>query len=136
MNAVHSVDSGLRQVLTFTLGAESFGVEILRVHEIRGWSKVTPIPEAPSHILGVMNLRGAIVPIIDLRMRLGLERVEYTPVTVVVVLSVESETGRRDFGIVVDSVSDVADLAGEQLRDAPQLGAQVNLAFISALATI
>lgn len=142
MNAiVATVDNAgpsqaLRQVLTFTLGAESFGVEILRVQEIRGWSKVTQIPEAPAHVLGVMNLRGSIVPIVDLRMRLGLERVEYTALTVIVVLSVESASGRRDFGIVVDSVSDVTDLTEDNLKPTPDLGSSVNTDYIRSLATI
>ena len=135
--AVSSIASTLgeaHQVLTFTLGAESFGVEILRVQEIRGWSPVTPIPEAPRHVLGVMNLRGAIVPIIDLRLRLGLERVEYTPLTVIVVLSVESTSGRRNFGVVVDSVSDVTDLTAEHLKATPDMGSEAQADYIRALA--
>ena len=128
--------ASLQQVLTFTLGAESFGVEILRVQEIRGWSKVTQIPEAPAHVLGVLNLRGSIVPIVDLRMRLGLERIEYTPLTVIVVLSVQSAAGRRDFGIVVDGVSDVTDLTEENLKPTPDLGSSVNTDYIRALAAV
>jgi purine-binding chemotaxis protein CheW len=124
------------QVLTFTLGAESFGVEILRVQEIRGWSPVTAIPESPQHVLGVMNLRGAIVPIVDLRLRLGLERVEYTPLTVIVVLSVESTAGRRNFGIVVDSVSDVTDLTAEHLKPAPDMGSGTRADYIRSLAAL
>lgn len=134
--ALETTTAKLQQVLTFTLAGENFGVDILRVHEIRGWSRVTQIPETPPHVLGVLNLRGAIVPIVDLRMRLGLERAEYTPLTVVVVLSVEAPTGRRDFGIVVDSVQDVTDLTAEQLNDTPSLGAEVNTDFIHALASI
>ena len=90
--------AGSNQVLTFTLGDETYGVDILRVQEIRGWSPVTRIPQAPSHVLGVLNLRGSIVPIVDLRMRFNLQRAEYTPLTVIIVLSVESSIGRRDFG--------------------------------------
>lgn len=128
--------ASLQQVLTFTLGAESFGVEILRVQEIRGWSKITQIPEAPAHVLGVLNLRGSIVPIVDLRMRLGLERIEYTPLTVIVVLSVQCASGRRDFGIVVDGVSDVTDLTEENLKPTPDLGSSVNTDYIRALAAV
>lgn len=140
MNAVveqvrDSAAPGLQQVLTFTLGEESFGVEILRVQEIRGWSRVTQLPEAPQHVLGVLNLRGSIVPIVDLRTRLGLERVEHTPLTVIVVLSVESDQGRRDFGIVVDGVSDVTDLTPEHLKPTPDLG-KVNADYIRALAAV
>src|SRR3954471_23239906 len=101
-----AIPAGSNQVLTFTLGEETYGVDILRVQEIRGFSPVTRIPQSPTHILGVLNLRGSIVPIVDLRMRFSLERAEYTPLTVIIVLSVESSVGRRDFGVVVDGVSD------------------------------
>jgi purine-binding chemotaxis protein CheW len=103
--------SASKQVLTFTLGDETYGVDILRVQEIRGWAPVTRIPQAQAHVLGVLNLRGSIVPIVDLRMRFSLPRAEYTPLTVIIVLSVESPQGRRDFGLVVDGVSDVIDVA-------------------------
>src|SRR5258707_559549 len=85
---------GSHQVLTFVLGNETYGVDILRVQEIRGWSAVTKIPHAPSHVLGVLNLRGSIVPIVDLRMRFSLDRAEYTTVTVIIVVSVMSAAGR------------------------------------------
>src|ERR1700745_1681106 len=87
-----------QQVLTFVLGSETYGVDILRVQEIRGWSSVTKIPHAPPHVLGVLNLRGSIVPIVDLRMRFSLDRAEYTAVTVIIVVSVASAAGRRDLG--------------------------------------
>src|SRR5215468_1110895 len=84
-----------QQVLTFVLGNETYGVDILRVQEIRGWSTVTKIPHAPPHVLGVLNLRGSIVPIVDMRMRFALERAEYTKVTVIIVLSIHSSSGRH-----------------------------------------
>src|SRR5712675_3769474 len=90
---------GSQEVLTFVLGSETYGVDILRVQEIRGWSSVTKIPHAPPHVLGVLNLRGSIVPIVDLRMRFSLDRAEYTTVTVIIVVSVISAAGRRDFGV-------------------------------------
>ena len=124
------------QVLTFTLGEETYGVDILRVQEIRGWSPVTRIPQAPSHVLGVLNLRGSIVPIVDLRMRFNLERAEYTPLTVIIVLSVESSAGRRDFGVVVDGVSDVIDVAVSDVKPAPELGSHVSTEFIEGLAAV
>ena len=101
--------SSARQVLTFQLENEIFGVDILRVREIRGWSAVTGVPETPSHVLGVLNLRGAIVPVIDLRARLGLPSIEHTATTVIIVLTVVGAAGKRDFGLVVDAVSDVSD---------------------------
>lgn len=128
--------AGARQVLTFTLGSETYGVDILRVQEIRGWTPVTRIPKAPPHVLGVLNLRGSIVPIVDMRMRFQLERAEYTAVTVIIVLSVESAHGRRDFGVVVDGVSDVVDVGEDDVKPAPELGAQVSTEFIRGLATV
>lgn len=110
------------QVLTFVLGSESYGVDILRVQEIRGWSAVTKIPNAPPHVLGVLNLRGSIVPIVDLRKRFNLDQVEYTGVTVIIVLSVHAATGRRDFGVVVDGVSDVVDVQASAVKPTPDLG--------------
>ncbi len=125
-----------RQILTFHLGGETYGLDILRVKEIRGWTPVTRIPQAPAHVLGVLNLRGAIVPIVDLRTRFALERADYTPVTVVVVLSVESPGGRRDLGVVVDGVSDVADLATADVQPPPDLGARVGTDCILGLAHV
>lgn len=131
-----AVDASSHQVLTFTLGEETYGVDILRVQEIRGYSTVTRIPQAPAHVLGVLNLRGSIVPIVDMRMRFNLDRAEYTPLTVIIVLSVESAAGRRDIGVVVDGVSDVIDVASADIKPAPELGAQVSTEFIAGLAAV
>jgi purine-binding chemotaxis protein CheW len=124
------------QVLTFVLGNETYGVDILRVQEIRGWSAVTKIPHAPSHVLGVLNLRGSIVPIVDLRMRFSLEHVEYTTVTVIIVVSVMSAAGRRDYGVVVDGVSDVVDVNNAEVKDAPDLGARGATDYIRGLVPV
>ena len=110
-----------RQVLSFLLEDETYAVDILRVREIRGFTSVTRMPEAPAHMLGVLNLRGSIVPIIDMRRRIGAAAVEPTPLTVVVVLSVEGSRGRRDFGLVVDGVSDVLDIPSRNIRPAPDV---------------
>jgi len=131
-----AVEAGSHQVLTFTLGEETYGVDILRVQEIRGYSAVTRIPQAPAHVLGVLNLRGSIVPIVDMRMRFNLQRAEYTPLTVIIVLSVESSVGRRDFGVVVDGVSDVIDVAVSDIKPAPELGVHVSTEFIEGLAAV
>jgi len=128
--------SGSNQVLTFTLGMETYGVDILRVQEIRGWAQVTRIPQSPPHVLGVLNLRGSVVPVIDLRMRFSLAEVAYTALTVIIVLSVEGGSGRRNFGLVVDGVSDVMDLAPDAVRPTPEFGSQVNTDFIRGLATL
>ena len=129
-------EAGSQQVLTFVLGNETYGVDILRVQEIRGFTAVTKIPHAPSHVLGVLNLRGSIVPIVDLRMRFSLERAEYNAVTVIIVLSVQSSTGRRDFGVVVDGVSDVVDVNKAEVRPAPELGSASATEYILGLVPV
>lgn len=129
-------DSGSNQVLTFTLGKETYGVDILRVQEIRGWSPVTRVPQSPPHVLGVLNLRGSIVPIVDLRMRFRLEQAEYTAITVIIVLSVETPHGRRDLGMVVDGVSDVIDIKAADIKPTPELGNEANSDFIQGLMTV
>lgn len=125
-----------RQVLTFVLGSETYGVDILRVQEIRGWSVVTKIPHAPAHVLGVLNLRGSIVPIVDLRMRFALEHVDYTAITVIIVMSVMTATGRRDFGVVVDGVSDVVDIDVGEIKPAPELGTRGATDYLFGLVSV
>jgi purine-binding chemotaxis protein CheW len=128
-------DNGTRQVLTFSLGGEIYGVDILRVKEIRGWSPVTRIPQAPNAVLGVLNLRGLIVPIVDLRVRFALASAEFTPLTVIIVLSLRTETGQRECGMVVDNVNDVVDVATDTIRPPPELGAARASEFIEGIAT-
>jgi len=124
------------QYLTFIMADEEYGVDILRVQEIRGWEHVTPIPNAPPHIKGVINLRGTIVPIIDLRQRFGLSKAEYGPLTVVIVLKVNTRKGSRVMGIVVDAVSDVYSLSADDMRAAPDLGDNVNTSYIRGLVNV
>lgn len=131
-----SLDDG-RQYLTFHLGGESYGVDILRVQEIKGWSAVTHVPNSPDYMLGVLNLRGEIIPIVDLRVRFGMAELEYLPTTVVIVLRVNGRSGvRRTMGIVVDGVSDVLNIAETMVKPTPDFGAVVNTEFISGLATV
>jgi len=124
--------AGKQQFLSFQLGAEEYGIDILRVQEIRAYEKATRIPNTPQFIKGVINLRGVIVPVVDLRMKFGLESAEYNEVTVVVVLNVTDRT----IGIVVDKVSDVLTLADADIRPAPEFTARVDNAFVRGLATI
>jgi purine-binding chemotaxis protein CheW len=124
------------QYLTFRLGNEIYGLDILRVKEIRGWTPVTGIPQSPPHVLGMLNLRGTIVPILDLRLRFELARADFTPTTVVIVLSLAvDETCTRECGVVVDSVSDVVDLAHDTIKPPPPLSGHANSQFIHGLAT-
>lgn len=117
------------QQLTFALAGEEYGVDILSVREIRGWSAVTRLPQTPEFVLGVLNLRGAIVPIMDLRLRFELERVEYGQTTVVIVVAV----GDRLFGIVVDAVSDVLDCNESDVKDVPDMGTHVDTKYLRGL---
>lgn len=131
------MESGLqRQVLTFALGAEVYGVDILRLKEIRGWSPVTRLPHSPPAVLGVLNLRGVVVPIIDLRVRFGMPAAEFTAVTVIIVLSLRTARGDQEFGIVVDKVMDVVDIAPDQVRPAPATGGTVAAEVIAGIATV
>jgi purine-binding chemotaxis protein CheW len=122
---------GSREVLVFVLGNEDYGVDILKVQEIRGYDKVRPIPSAPDYLKGVINLRGTIVPVIDMRVKFGLAEARYDALTVVIILRVASRT----IGIVVDGVSDVMALAPSEVKPAPPLGAIVDHVFLAGLAT-
>jgi purine-binding chemotaxis protein CheW len=124
------------QFLTFILDNEEYGVEILRVQEIRGWSKVTPIPNSPHYLKGVINLRGAIVPIIDLRERFGMDSLEYGITTVVIVLRVENGDEERIMGLVVDAVSEVYTLNQSQCQAPPDMGGETGEKFVKALASV
>jgi purine-binding chemotaxis protein CheW len=131
-----SSSDSTRKVLTFSLGGEVYGVDILRVKEIRGWSPVTRIPQSSDSLLGVLNLRGVIVPIVDLRVRFGLPAAEFNAVTVTIVLSLRAEGGQqKEYGIVVDSVRDVVDLTAGSIRPAPEVGGVHGNEFIEAIAT-
>lgn len=125
-----------RQVLTFSLGREVYGVDILRVKEIRGWSPVTRIPQSPPAVLGVLNLRGAVVPIVDMRVRFALPAADFTPVTVIIVLSLKTASGQRECGIVVDNVKDVVDIAPDAVRAAPAMQASEATEFIDGVTTV
>ena len=114
--AGESTIANVRQLLTFAIGTEAFAVDILRVQEIRGWTEPTRIPHAPAYLKGVVNLRGTVVPIIDLRSRFGLPELETTKTTVVIVLHVGGSQKTKRVGIVVDAVSDVHDIDASTIR--------------------
>ena len=129
-------DSDADQYLTFILADEEYGVDILRVQEIKGWDNVTPIPNTPEYIKGVINLRGTIVPIIDLRSKFNIENIEYGPMTLVIVLRVESDDHSRIMGIVVDAVSEVYNVDESQMQPPPDFGSVVNVEYIKGIATV
>jgi purine-binding chemotaxis protein CheW len=124
------------QYLTFMLAGEEYGVDILRVQEIKGWDKVTRIPHTPDYVLGVINLRGAVVPILDLRRRFGLETIEFGPTTVVIVVRVMSGPAERTVGVVVDAVSEVYNVDAADTKPPPDVCGGVDTIFVKALATI
>jgi purine-binding chemotaxis protein CheW len=120
------------EFLTFTLGSEEYGIDILKVQEIRGYDAVTSIANTPDFIKGVINLRGTIVPIVDLRIKFRLGKVEYDQLTVVIILNL----GQRVLGIVVDGVSDVLALTLEHIRPAPELSSTLDTRYITGLGTV
>jgi purine-binding chemotaxis protein CheW len=120
------------EFLTFRLGAEEYGIDILRVQEIRSYEEPTRIANAPSFIKGVVNLRGVIVPVVDLRIKLNCEKVEYNGFTVVIVLNVHG----RVVGAVVDSVSDVLELSRDLIKPAPEMNSTVDTGFITGIASV
>lgn len=121
-----------REFLTFRLGDEEYGIDILKVNEIRGWERPTAIANTPAFIKGVINLRGTIVPIVDLRLKFRLGEAKYDTFTVVIIVSV----AQRVVGIVVDAVSDVVVLAPQQVRPAPDFGGALDGRFITGLGTM
>ena len=121
-----------RELLTFTLGNEEYGIDILKVQEIRGYDAVTAIANAPEFIKGVINLRGIIVPIVDMRIKFHLGKVEYDQFTVVIILNV----AHRVVGIVVDGVSDVIALTPEQIKPSPEFSSTLDTQYITGLGTV
>jgi purine-binding chemotaxis protein CheW len=125
-------DPDENEFLTFTLGAEEYGIDILKVQEIRGYDAITHIANMPAFIKGVVNLRGTIVPIIDLRIKFRLGRVEYNEFTVVIIVNV----GGKVMGVVVDSVSDVITLGVDQIKPAPNFSAGTDASYVIGLGTL
>ena len=135
-DGVNDIDRDSEQFLTFLLAGEEYGIDILRVQEIKGWEEATEIPNTPDYIQGVINIRGTIVPIIDLRQRFHLDLLEYGATTVVIVLRVESGTRSRIMGIVVDAVSDVYNVPSEEMKPPPDFGTAISIEFVRGLATV
>jgi purine-binding chemotaxis protein CheW len=131
-NPTQTTDGESRELLTFTLGSEEYGIDILKVQEIRGYDAVTTIANAPEFIKGVINLRGIIVPIVDMRIKFHLGNVTYNNLTVVIILNVAN----RVLGMVVDGVSDVIALTSDQLKAAPEFSGAMDTQYITGLGTV
>jgi len=129
-NAESSTAEG-DEFLSFTLGNEEYGIDILKVQEIRGYDAVTAIANTPGFIKGVINLRGIIVPIVDMRIKFNLGHAEYNELTVVIILNVAN----RVVGMVVDGVSDVITLAPDQVKTAPEFGSAINMQYVNGIGT-
>ena len=130
--AASAAHGAAREYLSFKLGAEEYGIDILKVQEIRGYENPTRIANAPHFIKGVVNLRGVIVPIVDMRLRFGLSDVQYNSFTVVIILNVAGRT----IGMVVDSVSDVLEMGGDAIKPAPEFNGAIEASYITGLGTI
>jgi purine-binding chemotaxis protein CheW len=118
-----------QQFLTFLLDEQEYGLEIFKIREIRGYAPITPIPNVPPHVRGVMNLRGTVLPVIDLRMKFNLPVVEYNKYTVIVIATV----GEKTIGLLVDAVSDVLMVPKDSIREAPDFGSAVDTRFINGV---
>lgn len=118
-----------RQFVTFLLDEHEYGLEILQIREIRGYAPITPIPNVPLHVRGVMNLRGTVLPVIDMRTRFNLPPIEYSRYTVIVIASV----GTKTVGLLVDAVSDVLTVEKNKIQEAPDFGSGIDTRFISGV---
>jgi purine-binding chemotaxis protein CheW len=135
-----TADRGLRRegkYLTFGLGSEEYGLEILKVKEIIGVMNITCVPQTPRYVKGVINLRGKVIPVIDLRLKFGMDAMEYNDRTCIIVVDIAGKTGKKTvMGIVVDSVSEVLNIKGEEIEDTPTFGATLETDYILGMAKV
>lgn len=120
--------------LTFSLADEEYGIGILKVREIIGMLSITPVPQTPSFVKGVINLRGQVIPVVDLRLKFGMEELEYTERTSIIVVEVKGQAGNIPIGIVVDAVSEVVNIKGEDIENTPTFGTSLDTNYISGMA--
>ena len=120
--------------LTFSLDREEYGIGILKVKEIIGMMRITPVPQTPEFVKGVINLRGKVIPVIDLRLRFGMESIDYNDRTCIIVVEINTNSGRIHTGIVVDSVSEVLNIKSSDIEDTPSFGTKLNTDYILGMA--
>lgn len=136
-NQIEEVDASENQILSFVLGGEEYGVDILRVQEIKGWEHTTAIPNSPDYVMGVINLRGSVVPIVDLRVRFSLHDVTYNDSTVVIIVRAQDDDGsQKIIGLVVDGVSDVYSMNKSDLQASPTMAGTIHTDYVNGLATV
>ncbi len=136
INVLDDSTDDSEQYLSFILAGEEFAIDILRVQEIKSWDKVTNLPGSPDYVAGAINLRGTIVPVINLRKRFCLPDIKFDKTTVIIVLKVFGEEQDRTMGLIVDAVSDVHDLQTSEIRAAPEMKGKIDSQFVTGLATI
>jgi purine-binding chemotaxis protein CheW len=134
--ATTTTDARAGKYLTFHLANEEFGIRVLKVREIMGLQEITAVPQTPSHIKGVINLRGKVVPVIDLRLKFGLPIAEYTQRTCIIVTQVQGESSSVLMGIVVDGVSEVLNLTGPEIEDTPDFGEEISGRYLLGMAKV
>src|SRR5689334_9369945 len=134
--AAAQTDPRAGKYLTFQLASEEFGIRVLKVREIMGLQEITAVPQTPAHIKGVINLRGKVVPVVDLRLKFGVAAADYTQRTCIIVTQIQSETGPVMMGIVVDGVSEVLNLTGAEIEDTPDFGEEFSGGYLLGMAKV
>jgi len=134
--AVKAIRDREGKYLTFTLANEEYGISTMRIKEIIGMMPITPVPKTPEFVKGVINLRGKVIPVVDLRLRFGMEALDYTDRTCVIVVELERQAGTVPMGIAMDSVSEVLTIKGEDINDTPTFGAKLNTEDILGMAKV
>jgi purine-binding chemotaxis protein CheW len=135
-NAAAQADARAGKYLTFQLANEEFGIRVLKVREIMGIQEITAVPQTPAHIKGVINLRGKVVPVVDLRLKFGVAAADYTQRTCIIVTQVQGESSPVMMGIVVDSVSEVLNLTGTEIEDTPDFGEEISGSYLLGMAKV
>ncbi len=132
--SIKAMDNREGKYLTFSLADEEYGIGILKIREIIGMMPITSVPQTPGFVKGVINLRGKVIPVIDLRLRFGMDNIEYTERTCIIVVEIAGETGTVEIGIVVDSVSEVLNIKDEEIEDTPSFGTKLETDYILGMA--
>lgn len=135
-DAIAHVSNREGKYLTFSLAGEDYGIGILKIREIIGMLPVTSVPETPAFVKGVINLRGKVIPVVDLRLRFGMAEIDYTERTCIIVVEIAGPGGTLSMGIVVDSVSEVLNIKGTDIEDTPSFGTRLNTDYILGMAKV
>ena len=135
-DAVNAMSDKEGKYLTFSLSDEEYGIGILKIREINGMMPITSVPQTPAFVKGVINLRGKVIPVIDLRLRFGMQSIDYTERTCIIVVEIVGQAGTVQIGIVVDAVSEVLNIKAEDIEEPPTFGVKLNTAYILGMAKV